>query len=98
MSAPLVIERQDLGIDYRDVSPWRNYELSTDGNSVEECLSNAVIAEVDQEGDDLRCYSLKDASAEIRKAVEQMIQNRFEKGRKAPLERTYTQQIKWPNA
>lgn len=51
----------DLGINYQDIPPWRSYQLTTHGNTMAELIENAVIAEVDQYGDDLDYYGLSDA-------------------------------------
>lgn len=63
------IESQDLGIDYRDSGPWRNYELSTDGKTIEECIDNASISEIDQDGGELATYGYEEASHEVAFAV-----------------------------
>ena len=50
----------DLGIEYQDAGPWRSYHLVAQGATYQELLDDAVIAEVDQDGGDLRYYGLRD--------------------------------------
>lgn len=59
------VEGRDLGIDYQDIGPWRSYILTTSGDSLEECLNEAIIEEVDQDGGTLRSYSLDQANQDV---------------------------------
>jgi hypothetical protein len=76
----LVTISQDLGIDYCDEGPWRSYQLETYGNSLDECLKNAGIEEVDQDGGSLRFYDLEDGSNEVIEKATGIIRNAFLKG------------------
>lgn len=59
----------DLGIDFRDFGPWRSYHLDTHGDTLSECLVNATISEIDQDGGELDCYDIDYASSEVYRAV-----------------------------
>ncbi len=63
----------DLGINYQDEPPWRSYQLTTLGDGITELIEEACISEVDQEGGDLACYGLNEASDDVREAAEDMI-------------------------
>lgn len=51
---------EDLGIDYRDLGPWRSYQITCSGDTLAECLATASIEEVDQDGGTLDCYDIED--------------------------------------
>lgn len=68
---------EDLGIDYRDCGPWRCYMFASDGNTLEDLLDNASIAEVDQDGGEINCYGLDDASQEARTRALALIEECF---------------------
>lgn len=70
---------QDLGIDYRDIGPWRSYQLQTQGDTLQELIENAVISEVDQDGGDLDYYDLGDASNEIYESGMRLITQTYNK-------------------
>jgi hypothetical protein len=55
----------DVGVSYQDEGPWRSYQLTASGDSLEELLISAEIAEIDQDGGDLDLYSLEDAPNEV---------------------------------
>lgn len=58
-----------LPVDFADAGPWRSYELYTEGNSLVELLGNATVTEVDQDGGELNCYEIGDASNEVAAAA-----------------------------
>ncbi len=52
------IEDAEMQTEYCDAGPWRSYRLDTHGNSLHECLVNATITAVDQDGGELYTESL----------------------------------------
>jgi len=68
------IQYQDLGIDYRDVPPWRNYELNAEGDTLDEILGDIEISENDQDGGVLNSYDLDDAPTDVQVAALRMIE------------------------
>lgn len=68
----------NLEIDYRDVPPWRSFEVSARGNSVSEMLVDATISEIDQDGGEIRSYGLEDASNEVSQRAESLIASLFQ--------------------
>lgn len=67
------LNNEDMGIDYRDAGPWRNYELTTQGDTMEECIREGVIAEVDQDGEVLDTHGIETASRELMERAFEMI-------------------------
>lgn len=59
----------DTGVDHADEDQWRNYQLYTQGSTRAELLSEAGIAEVDQDGGELTCYGLDDARSDVYSAA-----------------------------
>lgn len=56
----------DLGIEYADDGMWRSYEiLNAFGNNREEFLTNLIITEIGQDGDELDCYGYSDAPSDV---------------------------------
>jgi len=53
---------QDLGIEYRDCGKWRSYQLTAQGNTIEELIESATISEVDQDGGEITCYDIGEGS------------------------------------
>ena len=50
----LIIEEYvDLGIMHQDSGPWRSYELSTSGYTLEELRENAYVSQIDKDGGEL---------------------------------------------
>ena len=72
----------DLGLEYQDEGPWRSYNLTTNGSSLQELLDNATISEVDQDGGDLDYYGFNEASNKIQELVDVIIAKEFLKGDK----------------
>jgi len=68
------IEDEEMGISYQDAGPWRSYHLSASGKNLEECLADAHIFEIDQDGGELGDFKLGDAPGEIFKRGVQMIE------------------------
>ena len=60
-----IIEDLELGIEYQDSGPWRDYRLDSEGNNLEELENNAWIMEVDQDGGDLNHYEIGDAESSV---------------------------------
>jgi hypothetical protein len=58
-----------LPVDFADEGQWRSWELDTQGASMAELIANATIAEIDQDGGELNCYGLEDASNEVANAA-----------------------------
>jgi len=63
----------NLDVYYRDIGQWRSYELSTSGKTLSECLDNAVIFEIDQDGGELDNYDIGNAEGEVYNAAENAI-------------------------
>lgn len=47
---PYSIENLDLGINWQDCGPWRNFELTAYGETQEEFLNSITISAIDQDG------------------------------------------------
>ena len=75
----ITLEYIDLEVDYRDSGPWRSYELSTYGNTVQELIDNATISEIDQNGGEITCYGYGDASLAVGYAVEYVCEQQYNK-------------------
>lgn len=71
------IECTDIGVDYCGPGPWRNYELMAYGDTVEACLEDATISEIDQDGGELRTYGFDEAGNDVADAVERIIKDAF---------------------
>lgn len=72
------IENEDLAVEHRDAGPWRSYHLSTYGSSMPECLANAAIEEIDQDGGELRTVPLEHhGSGEVYEAAVALIEQRL---------------------
>ncbi len=67
----------ELSAEYQDVPPWRSYHLTAEGSSLTELLESATIAEVDQDGGDLRYYGLVNAPNAVIQEAEQVIAQRW---------------------
>ena len=76
---PISINYHDLGIDYADIPPWRSYSLDTHGKTLDECLENATIEEIDQDGGTLRCYGVDDSEPNVYNEVVNTIKRRLNK-------------------
>ncbi len=70
----------DLGVSYQDEGPWRSYQLTASGDTLEELLEDANIAEIDQDGGDLDFYPLEDASNEVEKQATKLIEELIKHG------------------
>ena len=71
----LIIEEYvDLGIMHQDSGPWRSYELSTSGHTLEELLENAYVSQIDQDGGELQDpIHYEDFGNEVINAVENYV-------------------------
>lgn len=67
------IDESDIGIDYQDEGPWRSYGVQSEGSTIDELLENAYIYETDQDGGELNCYPIDDASNEVYGAAMQVL-------------------------
>jgi hypothetical protein len=54
-----------LDVQYRDIGPWRSYQLYTTGDSLDEMIKNATVSEIDQDGGDLDTYELNDCTTKV---------------------------------
>jgi hypothetical protein len=70
---PARIDCKDLGVDWQDAGPWRSFDLTTHGETLEEMRANAAISEVDQDGGELCTYGLEECSSDVERAVEREI-------------------------
>jgi hypothetical protein len=66
----------EIGIDFADAGPWRSYHLDACGDSFQELVDSATVSEIDQDGGELDCYELRQASSEIETAVLRLILNK----------------------
>lgn len=64
---------EELPINYQDAGPWRSYHLEAAGNTYEELLTDAYIAEVDQDGGELNFYPLSEAGNAVYDAAERVL-------------------------
>ncbi len=71
------IEDQEIDVGPMD-GPFRSYRLDTHGWTLDECMDNADIAEVDQDGGETGCYALDDAPNEVQTKVEKMLKKLFD--------------------
>lgn len=71
---------QDLDIDYADNGRWRSYQLYANGDSLAELIKEATISEIDQDGGEIRSYSLHDCSSEVFNAAIIIIENKVING------------------
>lgn len=69
----------DVGISYQDEGPWRSYQLTASGDSLEELLADASISEIDQDGGDLDHYPLEDATNEIQDEATKLLEELVKK-------------------
>lgn len=67
------IDDQEIDVGYQDCGPFRSYRLDSFGNSLEEMLDNATIAEVDQDGGELDCYDFYGAPDAVQAKALKMI-------------------------
>ena len=67
------IDESDIGVDFQDEGPWRCYGVQSEGSTIEELFDNATIYETDQDGGELNCYSLEDASQEVYTAAARVL-------------------------
>lgn len=77
------IDCDDVGVDFADEGRWRSYALAARGNTLEELMKDATISEIDQDGGEIRCYGLDDASGPVSDAVEEVLRGRVEKREEA---------------
>lgn len=79
MKMPNVVIDTDTEVDFADSGAWRSFQLTTHGSSLTELMTNATIAEIDQDGGDINCYDLEDASNEIQDVCDCIIAREFVK-------------------
>jgi len=68
---------EDLGINFCDEGPWRSYHFYTSGKTKAECMEDATISEIDQDGGELNCYGLEDCEHEVETSVMKRIDREF---------------------
>lgn len=73
------IEGVDLGIEWQDAGPWRNYEIQAHGSTYAELIEDATISEIDQDGGELNCYGINDASTSVALAAQKVIERECKK-------------------
>lgn len=69
----------DLGIQYQDIPPWRSYEVSAEGNTLEELLDECYISEIDQDGGELNTYHFTNGSNEAIKIIYNLIEQEIKR-------------------
>ena len=79
MNNQITIEVYDLEVDYQDAGPWRCYSFFTHGDTIEQLVENGTIAEIDQDGGEIDCYSLENAPNDVIEAAIQLIAKEFNK-------------------
>lgn len=79
MRTGIKTESLDLDIDYRDDGPWRSYELTTHGETVEQASDNASITEVDQDGGEIKTTGLDDCTDQVVMRAELAIVKAFDR-------------------
>ena len=67
----------ELDTEYLDEAPWRSFSLQTDGDTLEELIANASISETDQDGGEIRTYSLESAPNDVESEAMLVITRRF---------------------
>ena len=65
---------ENTEVEFADCGPWRSFQLYAVGDTVRELRRSAEISEIDQDGGDLNSYELDNASNEVIKAAEAMIE------------------------
>ena len=78
MKPKFLLDIDDLGVEYQDAGPWRDYSMQSEGDSKDDLLSNAQISEIDQDGGELRNYSLSSIGGELARAGEKAIEGYLE--------------------
>lgn len=58
-----------LGVEYRDCGQWRDYYLESWGETLDELIDNATIAEIDQDGGEITCYGIWGGPSEVERAA-----------------------------
>lgn len=67
------ISESDIGVEYRNIGPWRCYGLESHGETIEELFDNAVISEIDQDGEEVQSYSIEFADNDVYSAAHKYI-------------------------
>jgi hypothetical protein len=78
MREPLYIECSDL-CEYQGSGKFRSFSFYAFGHSIDELIKNADILEVDQDGGEISCYGLDDASNDVYQAAIGLINAEFKK-------------------
>lgn len=68
---------KDLDVSYQDQGPWRSFFLEAYGNDKESFVDNSFIYEIDQDGGELGCYHILEASKEVLEAARKEIGKLF---------------------
>jgi len=53
-----------IEVEYQGEGPWRSYHVESEGDNLEELLDNAIVYEIDQEGDVITEYKAKGSDIE----------------------------------
>lgn len=77
MGKRVVIENEELGVDWQDAGPWRSFELGAEGECLANLLDDAGVAAIDQDGGEMYLDKLYDCSGEIVEAAEVLIARAF---------------------
>lgn len=77
----IVVDVDDIGVEYRGPGPWKNYALYSQGRTLDELIEEAAITEVDQDGGELRTYGIDDCCGEVEVSVLKILEEELrEKG------------------
>jgi hypothetical protein len=78
LSAPRITIDQVLG-EFQDRGSYRSFGVMTSGDSLGELIANAVVTELDHDGDEIRGYPIPDASNGVQEAALRLISQVHEK-------------------
>lgn len=58
----VVIQDEELGVNWQDAGLWRSFHLDTEGDSLALLIENASICAVDQDGGEMYTEGLYDSN------------------------------------
>jgi len=70
----VIIDCEEMGVEYRDEGVWRSYILNVSGNLQDDLGANASVTEVDQDGGEITTYALLDSCEAVRERGYDMIE------------------------
>lgn len=79
MKQMIYFQNTELPIDFRDCGPWRSYHMDASGSDEHALMQSALIAEVDQDGGEINCYSLEDAPNDVYNSACELIREALKK-------------------